>query len=34
MKELDERSVKVEFPEDSGYATFSTTTIHWRQDEK
>ncbi|KAI4866458.1 hypothetical protein F4820DRAFT_416638 [Hypoxylon rubiginosum] len=34
MKELDEQCAKVEFPEDPGYATFSSTTIHWkRQDE-
>ncbi|KAI1765652.1 hypothetical protein GGR53DRAFT_253845 [Hypoxylon sp. FL1150] len=31
IKELDEQCVKVEFPEDPGYATFSSTTIHWRR---
>ncbi|KAI0173018.1 hypothetical protein GGR52DRAFT_432177 [Hypoxylon sp. FL1284] len=31
MKELDERYVKVEFPQEQGYSTFSTTTIHWEQ---
>ncbi|XXH02134.1 hypothetical protein Hte_008502 [Hypoxylon texense] len=34
MKELDEQCTKVEFPEDSGYATFSSTTIHWKQRDK
>ncbi|KAI1407913.1 hypothetical protein F5Y13DRAFT_121230 [Hypoxylon sp. FL1857] len=31
LKELDERCDKVKFPEDTGYTTFSGTTIHWRR---
>ncbi|KAI0886452.1 uncharacterized protein GGS22DRAFT_128933 [Annulohypoxylon maeteangense] len=31
LKELDDRCDKVEFPEDSGYTTFSSTVIHWRR---
>ncbi|KAI1212136.1 uncharacterized protein F4807DRAFT_458339 [Annulohypoxylon truncatum] len=33
LKDLDERSDKVNFPEDSGYTTFSNTTIHWRRQD-
>ncbi|KAI1100019.1 hypothetical protein F4804DRAFT_336642 [Jackrogersella minutella] len=34
LKDLDERCDKVKFPEDPGYNTFSSTTIHWgRQDD-
>ncbi|KAI0839351.1 hypothetical protein F5Y06DRAFT_265205 [Hypoxylon sp. FL0890] len=31
LKELDEWCDKVKFPEDVGYTTFSSTTIHWRR---
>ncbi|KAI2615300.1 hypothetical protein GGR54DRAFT_612934 [Hypoxylon sp. NC1633] len=31
LKELDEACEKVDFPEDVGFHTFSTTTIHWRR---